>query len=125
EIEIQEYMLHLSTENAIELVEGYDVVLDCTDNFTTRYLLGDLCMLMDKPLIFGAIYQYEGQLAVFNVADDSGLKATYRHLFPTPPAPLDAPDCNQTGVLGVLPGIIGTLHAAEAIKLLAEVGQVL
>ncbi|GGG74890.1 molybdenum cofactor biosynthesis protein MoeB [Parapedobacter pyrenivorans] len=123
EIEIQEHVLYLSTENAIELIEGYDVVLDCTDNFATRYLLSDCCMLLDKPLVFGAIYRYEGQLAVFNVADGGGVKTTYRHLFPLPPGPLDAPDCNEVGVLGVLPGIIGTMQATEAIKLLVGVGQ--
>lgn len=123
DIEIQAYMLRLSTENAIELVEGYDVVLDCTDNFTTRYLLGDLCALLDKPLVFGAIFRYEGQLAVFNVEGAEGEKTTYRHLFPLPPNPLDAPDCNEAGVLGVLPGIIGTMQASETIKLLTGIGQ--
>lgn len=123
EIDIREYVLRLSTENAIELAEGYDVVLDCTDNFTTRYLLSDLCALLDKPLVFGAIYRYEGQIAVFNVADHNGVKTTYRHLFPLPPDSLDAPDCNEVGVLGVLPGIIGTMQATEAIKLLTGVGQ--
>ncbi|WP_028297933.1 HesA/MoeB/ThiF family protein [Olivibacter sitiensis] len=123
ETDIREYVLRLSTENAVELVEGYDVVLDCTDNFTTRYLLSDLCALLGKPLVFGAIYKYEGQIAVFNVADDNGVKTTYRHLFPLPPDPLDAPDCNEVGVLGVLPGIIGTMQATEAIKLLTGVGQ--
>lgn len=125
DVEILHYILTLSTDNALGLIEGYDVVLDCTDNFSTRYLLSDVCMLLDKPLVFGAIYQYEGQLAVFNVADDKGVKTTYRHLFPLPPNPLDAPDCNETGVLGVLPGIIGTMQAAETIKLLTGVGQVL
>lgn len=123
EIEIQDEVLSLSTENAIELIQGYDLVLDCTDNFVTRYLLSDVCKLLDKPLVFGAIYRYEGQLAVFNVTDDKGVKTTYRHLFPLPPNPLDAPDCNEAGVLGVLPGIIGTMQAAEAIKLLSGVGQ--
>ncbi|WP_134087866.1 HesA/MoeB/ThiF family protein [Olivibacter sp. XZL3] len=120
EIEIQEYAVYLSTENAVELVEGYDVVLDCTDNFNTRYLLSDLCMLLDKPLVFGAIYQYEGQLAVFNVGGET---TTYRHLFPLPPSPLDALNCNEVGVLGVLPGIIGAMQATEAIKLLTGIGQ--
>src|SRR5690606_22148555 len=84
EIEILEYVLYLSTENAIERIEAYDMVLDCTDNFATRYLLSDVCALLDKPLVFGAIYRYEGQLAVFNVANDEGAKTTYRHLFPSP-----------------------------------------
>src|SRR5690606_34070318 len=76
-------------------------------------------------LVFGAIYKYEGQLAVFNVAGEDGVKTTYRHLFASPPTPLDAPDCNEAGVLGVLPGIIGILQATEAIKLLAGIGKVM
>lgn len=123
EIQVREYVQHLSTENAIQLVEDYDMVLDCTDNFATRYVLSDLCRLFDKPLVFGAIYKYEGQIAVFNVEDARGETTTYRHLFPLPPNPLDAPDCNEVGVLGVLPGVIGTMQATEAIKLLTGVGQ--
>ncbi|WP_293956626.1 MULTISPECIES: HesA/MoeB/ThiF family protein [unclassified Sphingobacterium] len=123
EIEVQEYVLHLSNENAVEVVEGYNLVLDCTDNFATRHLLSDLCMLLGKPLVFGAIYKYEGQIAVFNVDDAKGGTTTYRHLFPFPPNPLDAPDCNEIGVLGVLPGIIGTMQATEAIKILTGIGQ--
>jgi molybdopterin/thiamine biosynthesis adenylyltransferase/rhodanese-related sulfurtransferase len=125
EIKIREYVLNISTENAIGLIEDFDVIVDCTDNFITRYLLSDICMLLDKPLVFGAIYQYEGQLAVFNVENDKGIKTTYRHLFPSPPSQLDAPDCNEAGVLGVLPGVIGTLQATETIKLLTGIGQVL
>ena len=122
-VNIQEYILYLSTENAIELLEGYDVIVDCTDNFSTRYMLTDICMLLEQPLVFGAIFEYEGQVAVFNVSDENGNKTTYRNLFPTPPSPLDAPDCNENGVLGVLPGLIGVLQASEAIKLLTGVGQ--
>lgn|SRR5690606_12504091 len=125
EIDIHEHFLYLSTDNAIKLINGYDVVVDCTDNFATRYLLCDACMLLNKPLVFGAIYQYEGQLAVFNVPDNLGVKTTYRHLFPSPPNPMDAPDCNSAGVLGVLPGLIGTMQATETIKLLTGIGHVL
>ncbi|MGV3763071.1 ThiF family adenylyltransferase [Parapedobacter sp.] len=123
EVSIHQHPLFLVADNAVDLIEPYDVVVDCTDNFATRYLLADACRLLDKPLVFGAIYQYEGQVAVFNVADEKGVKTTYRHLFPSPPSPLDAPDCNATGVLGVLPGIIGTLQATETIKLLTGIGQ--
>lgn len=123
EIAISERAVYLSTENAIELVEGYDVVMDCTDNFTVRYLLSDICMLLEIPLVFGAIYKYEGQLAVFNVADQQGVTTSYRHLFPQPPGPMDAPDCDEAGVLGVLPGIVGTMQATETIKLLAGLGE--
>lgn len=125
DITIIPYVFQLTVENAINLIKGFDMILDCTDNFTTRYLLSDACRLLEKPLVFGAIYQYEGQLAVFNVADEVGIKTTYRHLFPTPPDPLYAPDCNDAGVLGVLPGIIGTMQAAETIKHLTAIGQIL
>lgn len=123
EVQIQEYITQLSAKNAAGLIEAYDVVVDCTDNFATRYLVSDACMLLDKPLVFGAIFQYEGQVAVFNVAGDNGVKTTYRHLFPVPPSQLDAPDCNTAGVLGVLPGTIGTLQATETIKILTGIGK--
>jgi len=125
DIEIAYWVKQLKPTNAAELLQSYDVILDCTDNFAARYLLCDACRLLEKPLIFGAIYQYEGQLAVFNVADDQGVKTSYRHLFPGPPSPLEAPDCNVAGVLGVLPGMIGILQATEAIKLLTGIGVVL
>ena len=125
EVSIQAYVEQIHAKNAAQYLQDYDLVLDCTDNFAARYLLCDACKLLDKPLIFGAIYQYEGQLAVFNVADAQGQKTTYRHLFPHPPGPLEAPDCNTAGVLGVLPGIIGTMQATEAIKLLAGIGTLL
>ncbi len=124
-VNIQEYLLYMSTENAIELIEGYDIIIDCTDNFSTRYMLSDICMLLDKPLVFGAIFEYEGQISVFNVSDDKKNKTTYRDLFPDPPNPIDTPDCNENGVLGVLPGLIGVLQATEAIKLLSGVGECL
>ena len=123
EITIEAHVLRLSAANAAGLVVGYDVVVDCTDNFTTRYLLGDCCRLLDKPLVFGAIFRYEGQVAVFNVAGPDGVKTTYRHLFPTPPGAADAPDCNTAGVLGVLPGTIGTLQATEVIKIITGTGE--
>src|SRR3546814_13807091 len=78
EIEIRGYVTSLSTENAIQFIEDCDVVLDCTDNFTVRYLLTDICMLLDKPLVFGAVFRYEGQLAVFNVSNEEGAKNNYR-----------------------------------------------
>jgi len=125
DIEITYWVAQLKPTNAAELLQSYDVILDCTDNFAARYLLCDACHLLDKPLIFGAIYRYEGQLAVFNVADGQGVKTSYRHLFPGPPSLLEAPDCNVAGVLGVLPGMIGILQATEAIKLLTGIGVVL
>jgi len=110
-------------KNAVTIVSDYDVVVDCTDNFATRYLLDDVCRILEKPLIFGAIYQYEGQVAVFNVRNKEGFTTHYRNLFPEPPNPGEVPDCNEAGVLGVLPGVIGTLQATEAIKLMTGIGE--
>lgn len=115
----------ITTSNALGLIKQYDIVVDCTDNFATRYLINDACVLLDKPLVFGAISQYEGQVAVFNVQNSDGNKANYRHLFATPPDPLEVQDCNEAGVLGVLPGIIGTLQATEVIKIITGIGEIL
>ena len=112
----------LSPENAPGIVKDYDVVLDGSDNFGTRYMINDLCVLLKKPLIMGAIYQYEGQLAVFNYGEQP---INYRDIYPTPPKAKEILNCSETGVIGVLPGIIGSLEAAEAIKLLSGLGQVL
>ena len=110
----------LSVENALEIITRYDLVVDGSDNFPTRYLINDACVLLQKPLVLGAIYQYEGQIAVLNTGPDA---ASYRDLFPVPPSASEVPNCNETGVLGVLPGVIGGLQAAEAIKLLTGVGK--
>ncbi|MCY1662395.1 HesA/MoeB/ThiF family protein [Chryseobacterium sp. SL1] len=113
----------INPQNAVNIVSEYDIIIDCTDNFATRYLLDDVCRILEKPLIFGAIYQYEGQIAVFNVRNKEGFTTHYRNLFPEPPNPGEVPDCNEAGVLGVLPGIIGTLQATEAIKLMTGIGE--
>ena len=113
----------ITTKNAIRMISDYDLILDCSDNFPTRYLLDDACRLMKKPLIFGAVYQYEGQVAIFNVPDKQGRTTNYRHLFPEPPKPGEVSDCNDAGVLGVLPGMIGSIQAAEAIKLITGTGE--
>jgi adenylyltransferase/sulfurtransferase len=123
EITIHPHALRITTANALELLSGYDVIVDGTDNFASRYLINDACYLLDKPLVFAAVYQYEGQLGVFNVADEHGIKTNYRDLFPTPPAAADAPDCNEAGVLGVLPGMMGMMQATEVIKLVAGIGK--
>ncbi len=111
----------LSAANALELFAGYDLVVDCSDNFATRYLVNDACVVLGKPLVFGAIFKFEGQVAVFNYQGGP----TYRCLYPTPPAPGDAPSCAEIGVLGVLPGLVGTMQAAEALKIILEVGEAL
>lgn len=110
---------YISTSNAIKYISQYDIIVDCTDNFSARYIINDACVLLDKPLVFGAIYQYEGHMAVFNIPGKRGKKLHYRDLFPVIPSVKDAPDCNATGVIGVLPGVIGTLMASEVIKLLS------
>ncbi|HTB81987.1 MAG TPA: molybdopterin-synthase adenylyltransferase MoeB [Opitutaceae bacterium] len=105
--------------NALELVRGVDVVLDGSDNFATRYLVNDACVLAGKPFVYGAIQGFAGQLSVFNWRGGP----TYRCLFPEPPAPGTVPNCAEAGVLGVLPGLIGTAQACEVIKLLTGIGE--
>lgn len=108
----------LAVNNALDIVAKYDLVMDCSDNFGTRYLVNDACVILDKPFISGAIFEYEGQVSVFNYKGS----ATYRCLFPIPG---EAPDCNTIGVLGVLPGIIGCYQANEAVKVICGIGEVL
>ncbi|MEX0998042.1 MAG: HesA/MoeB/ThiF family protein [Flavobacteriaceae bacterium] len=121
EIEIIQYSIQLTNLNALDIIKDYDVVLDGTDNFSTRYLVNDACVLLDKTLIYGAVMRFEGQVGVFNL-EKNNLKTNYRDLFPTPPDAASAPSCNEVGVLGVLPGIIGTWQASEAIKIITGIG---
>ncbi len=118
-VKINKYATRLSSENALEIIRDYDIVVDGTDNFPTRYLVNDACVLLDKPFVYGAIHRFEGQVAVFNYKGS----ATYRDLFSAPPPPEQAPNCAEAGVLGVLPGIIGSMQALEAIKVLTEIGE--
>ncbi|WKZ58113.1 MAG: ThiF family adenylyltransferase [Cyclobacteriaceae bacterium] len=114
----------LTSENAIGIIRDYDLVLDGSDNFPTRYLVNDACVLLNKPLVYGSILQYEGQLAVFNVPLTTGeISANYRDLFPVPPQPHEVPNCEQAGVLGVLPGMLGSMMANEAIKLITGIAE--
>jgi molybdopterin/thiamine biosynthesis adenylyltransferase/rhodanese-related sulfurtransferase len=113
--------LRVSPDNVRALVADYDVVVDGSDNFPTRYLLNDACVSLGKPLVSGAIYKFEGQVSVFNYQGGP----TYRCLFPEPPSAAEAPDCNTTGVLNVLPGLIGTVQATEALKVVLGLGDVL
>lgn len=110
-----------SRSNALALVRGVDVVLDGSDNFATRYLVNDACVLAGRPFVYGAIQAFEGQVSVFNWRGGP----TYRCLFPEPPAPGTVPNCADAGVLGVLPGLIGTAQACEVIKLLTGLGELL
>jgi molybdopterin/thiamine biosynthesis adenylyltransferase/rhodanese-related sulfurtransferase len=119
------YEEKITTANALSIIAQYDVVLDGTDNFQTRYLLNDACVLSGKPLVYGSILRFEGQVAVFHVKQSDGYSANYRDLFPTPPDPASVPNCEQAGVLGVLPGMIGSMQAGEVIKLLTGLGDIL
>ena len=111
----------LNSKNAIELFNDYDIIVDGSDNFPTRYLANDAAVITNKPLVYGAIFKFEGQVSVFNYKGS----ATYRCLYPTSPDPKDSPNCSEIGVLGVLPGIIGSLQANEVIKMVCGIGNVL
>jgi len=109
---------------ALEAFPDHDLVIDTSDNFPTRYLVNDGCLLTGRPLVHAAVSEYEGQVAVFHLARVDGTPGLhYRHLFPSPPAPGEVSDCSEAGVLGVLPGIIGAMQALEAIKVLTGVGE--
>ena len=109
--------------NVERLLDGVDVVVDGADNFPVRYLLNDACVKLGKPLVYGAVQRFEGQVSVFDAGRHRGDLPCYRCLFPEPPAPEFAPNCAEAGVLGVLPGVIGLLQATEAIKLLLDLGE--
>jgi sulfur-carrier protein adenylyltransferase/sulfurtransferase len=126
EIQYRVFNEAVETSNIIHIIKEFDVVVDGTDNFATRYLINDACVLMSKPLVFGAISRFEGQVAVFNVpAGKDGVCIHYRDLFPHPPKNGEVLNCAEAGVLGVLPGIIGTMMANEVIKLLTGMGSTL
>lgn len=121
DVDFRAYPFKLSLENAAELIEQYDLIIDGSDNFPTRYLVNDTCVALNKTLVFGSIFQFEGQVAVFNY--DGG--PDYRSLYPEPPATTEVPNCAEAGVIGTLPGITGTIMANEAIKLICGFGEVL
>lgn len=115
----------ITSTNTMEILRDFDVILDGTDNFSTRYLLNDTCVLLNKPLVYGSILRFEGQVAVFNEDKGGVYSANYRDLFSTPPDAASVPNCEEAGVLGILPGIIGTLQANEVIKLITGLGETL
>lgn len=121
EIEIISFPTYISTENALEIMTDFDVIIDASDNFPTRYLVNDACVILKKPLIYGALHAFEGQVSVFNHKGGP----TYRCLFPEMPNPEEIPDCNENGVLGIIPGIIGSLQALEAVKVITGIGETL
>ena len=123
EVKIDTYPFLLTGQNALDIIEQYDLVIDATDNFPAKYLINDACVLLQKPFVYGAVTRYEGQLTVFNLPSDQPGSIQYRDLFPVPPLPGEIQSCEEAGVLGVLPGIIGTMQAAEAIKLITGLGR--
>jgi molybdopterin/thiamine biosynthesis adenylyltransferase/rhodanese-related sulfurtransferase len=124
EVEILGYSFPLSNRASLELFPLFEVILDCTDNFPTRYLVNDACVLTGRPLVSAAVSRYEGQIAVFNIPGrDGGRPVNYRDLLPSPPAPGTVANCSEEGILGTLPGMMGAMQAAEAIKILTGVGE--
>jgi len=118
-VDIEAHEVRLTSENALDIIDDYDVVADGTDNFPTRYLVNDACVMTGTPNVYASIYRFEGQVSVF--ATDDG--PCYRCLYEEPPPPGLVPSCAEGGVLGILPGFIGTLQATEVIKLLADLGE--
>ncbi|HEY0175295.1 MAG TPA: HesA/MoeB/ThiF family protein [Pedobacter sp.] len=123
DINIIPYPLQLNNQNAVMILSKFDVIIDGSDNFPTRYMVNDACVLLNLPLVYAALSESEGQVAVFNVAGPAGIKVNYRDIFPDPPKPGEVLNCSEAGVLGVLPGIIGTMQASEAIKLISGTGE--
>lgn len=115
------YNTRISSENALEILEPYDIVVDGTDNFPTRYLVNDACVLLNKPNVYGSIFRFEGQATVFNYEDGPN----YRDLYPEPPPPGMVPSCAEGGVLGILPGMIGIIQATETVKIITGQGTTL
>jgi len=118
-VKVEKIIKALDETNAQEIIKNYDVVIDGTDNFPTRYLINDACVSLGKPFVYGSIYRFEGHVSVFGIKN----KPCYRCLFPEPPAANLAPSCSEAGVLGVLAGTIGTLQATEALKLILGIGE--
>lgn len=111
----------LTKENALDIIADFDLVVDASDNFATRYLINDACVILKKPFVYGALHGFEGQVSVFNYKGGP----TYRCLFPQMPTANEIPNCNENGVLGVIPGIVGNFQALETVKVLTKIGEVL
>jgi molybdopterin/thiamine biosynthesis adenylyltransferase/rhodanese-related sulfurtransferase len=125
-IQVETHYVALDRTNALDIISRYDVIIDGSDNLPTRYLVNDACLLMNKTLIYGAIFQFEGHVSVFNQEMADGTRGpNYRDLFPEPPPPEMVPACGVSGVIGTLPGIIGSMQAHEAIKVLTKIGNTL
>lgn len=125
-IKVITYNTQLNSANALDIIKDYDIVADGTDNFPTRYLVNDACVLLGKVNVYASIYRFEGQASVFNYTDkDGNVGPNYRDLFPSPPPPGLVPSCAEGGVIGVLPGILGSLQANEVIKVISGIGTTL
>ena len=120
-VRVEPFPVHLTSQNALEILGGFDIVVDGTDNFPTRYLVNDACVLLGKPNVYGSIFRFEGQASVFLAREGP----CYRCLYPEPPPPGLVPSCAEGGVLGVLPGIIGSIQALETLKLILGAGDTL
>jgi adenylyltransferase/sulfurtransferase len=121
ETSLMGYRSFLSIENALEIIREYDMVVDASDNFPTRYLINDACVILKKPFVYGALHGFEGQVSVFNFLQGP----TYRCLFKNMPRPAEIPSCEENGVLGIMPGIVGNFQAMETIKVITGIGDVL
>jgi adenylyltransferase/sulfurtransferase len=119
DVQVIQYQKQLTSENALEIFGPYDVIIEGSDNFPAKYLANDACVLMDKPLVFGAVFQFDGQVSVFQPHQGP----CYRCIFPQPPPPGTVPSCQEAGVFGAVPGVIGTIQAVEAVKLLLGLGE--
>lgn len=124
-VHIEVFNIAIDYDNVRSIIFDYDVIVDGSDNFATRYLLNDACVIMNKPYIYGAVFQYEGQVASFNVLIDNKRSCNYRNIYPVPPEAGIIPSCAEGGVLGVLPGIIGCVQALEVIKLITGLGELI
>ena len=123
EITVIPYNTRITTQNALTLFEFFDIIIDGTDNFAARYMINDGCVLLKRPLVYGAVSQFEGQVSVFRNENDDDVN--YRDIFPDPPKDDEVPNCAEAGVLGVLPGIVGTMMASETIKMITGIGATL
>jgi adenylyltransferase/sulfurtransferase len=120
-VKVIPHFTHLHKDNALSLISQYDLVIECSDNFPTKFLVNDACVMLGKPFIIGGVLKFSGQLSVYNYNGGP----TYRCLIEEEPDPLEAPTCSEAGVIGMVPGIIGTMQALEALKVLTKVGKVL
>ncbi len=124
EVKIKTYQEKLTQVNAFEIIADYDVITDCSDNFSTRYMVNDACVLLKKPLVYAAVSGYEGQIATFNYRMENGqFSGNYRDIYPKMPKDGEIQNCAEAGILGILPGIIGTMQASEVVKIITNFGQ--